>query len=173
MKTSFAALLVCLGMVGCSTPSPTPMTQSAASPSAAEAKKITSIGVVHATANPVQIINGSAELVVTLDIDNGYHVNANPPTFPYLKPTELVISPKEGFSASTVTYPPAVTRKFPFAEKPLAVYEGHAELKSTIRASGAATGEHSLPAVLKVQACDEQVCYPPGQIELNISVLGK
>src|SRR6185295_17270450 len=102
------------------------------------------------------------------------HINANPPTFPYLKATELEIAASDGISASAVSYPSPLSRKFAFADKPLAVYEGETELKATIKADNTASkGEHSLTAQLRVQACDDQVCYPPGQIELKIAVTVK
>jgi hypothetical protein len=138
-------------------------------------QKITSESVVKASAPPITIAaGGSANAVVRLVVQTGYHVNANPPTFPYLKATELGISASDGISASSVSYPSALTRKFAFADKPLAVYEGESEIKATIKADNAASkGEHSIAAHLRVQACDDQVCYPPGQIELRIPVTVK
>jgi DsbC/DsbD-like thiol-disulfide interchange protein len=106
-----------------------------------------------------------------MTIQSGYHVNANPPTFPYLKPTALEISPSDGVSVAFVTYPKAVEKKFAFAEGPLAVYEGNTDVKATLKADKAAKkGERSVPALLRIQACDDQVCYPPGTIELAIPV---
>ena len=170
MKLILAVLTFCF-LSACGS-SPTRTQTPANTPAPVEVKKITSTGVVHATVKRVNLTaGGTGEVVVSLNIDSGYHVNANPPTFPYLKATELVITPSDGFSASAVTYPAALTKKFPFAEKPLAVYEGDAQLKATIKATAQATaGEHSIPAVLKVQACDDQVCYPPGQVDLQIPV---
>jgi hypothetical protein len=108
---------------------------------------------------------------VRLTIQNGYHINANPPTYPYLKATELEIAPADGVSAGPVTYPSPINREFPFAEKPIAVYEGQAELKTTLRADKSAKkGERGIPAKLRIQACDNQVCYPPGTIDLRIPV---
>jgi DsbC/DsbD-like thiol-disulfide interchange protein len=86
----------------------------------------------------------------------------------------LEIVASDGISASAVSYPAPQTRKFAFADKPLAVYEGETEIKATIKADKAASlGVHSIAAHLRVQACDEQVCYPPGQIELRIPVTVK
>jgi DsbC/DsbD-like thiol-disulfide interchange protein len=169
MKLIFSVITLCF-LSACGS-SPT-TTQAPASPSPVEGKKITSTGVVHATVKRINLAaGGSGEVIVSLNIDGGYHVNANPPTFSYLKATELVITPGEGFSASAVSYPAPVTKKFAFAEKPLAVYEGDAQLKATIKATAqAAPGDHSVPALLKVQACDDQVCYPPGQVDLQIPV---
>ena len=106
---------------------------------------------------------------VRMTIQGGYHVNANPPTFPYLKATALEISPSEGISVAFVTYPNGLNKKFAFAEQPLAVYEGDTDLKATLKADKAAKkGERSIPARLRIQACDDQVCYPPGMLELAI-----
>jgi len=123
-------------------------------------------------AQPVQIpLGGSAEAVVRVTIQSGYHINANPPTYPYLKATALEIASGDGVSVAFVTYPKAVAKKFAFAEKPLAVYEGETELRATLKADKATKiGERSIPAHLRIQACDDQVCYPPGTLELAIPV---
>jgi DsbC/DsbD-like thiol-disulfide interchange protein len=120
------------------------------------------------------VAGGSIDAVVRLTIQRGYHINANPPTFPYLIATQLDVTPSDGISTSAVSYPKAVARKFAFADQPLAVYEGEAELKATLKADpAAAKGDRSLAAQLRVQACDEVVCYPPGNIELRIPVTVK
>jgi thioredoxin:protein disulfide reductase len=137
----------------------------------ASTQRITSESVVKVSAQPVAMAAGeSTDAVVRVTIQSGYHVNANPPTFPYLKATELDITAGDGISVSFVSYPTALTKKFAFADKPLAVYEGDTELKARLKADSARKGEHSLAAKLRVQACDDQVCYPPGQIELRIPV---
>jgi DsbC/DsbD-like thiol-disulfide interchange protein len=157
----------------CSKPGPNSASVSAyvatASPTP---QRITSEGVVKAAAQHVEIpAGGSAEATVRLTIQAGYHVNANPPTFPYLKATVLEISPSDGVSVAFVTYPNAVTRKFGFADQQLAVYEGDTDLKAMLRIDKAANkGERSIPAHLRIQACDDQVCYPPGLLELRIPV---
>jgi DsbC/DsbD-like thiol-disulfide interchange protein len=140
-----------------------------------ESKKITSTSVVTAEPQATELTAGnSGEAVVRLAIQKGYHVNANPPTYPYLKATELEIKPGEGVSVGKVTYPQPVTAKFEFAEQPLAVYEGTTQLKAELKAEkGAQPGNRSLSAVLRIQACDDQVCYPPGKIELQIPVTVK
>ena len=143
-----------------------------AGPTLKEDKHITSVGVVKATAQPVEIAAGSSgEAVVRLVIQNGYHINANPPTYSYLKPTELEIAPGEGVSSGPPVYPKALNRKFAFAETPLAVYEGETEVKAPVKADKSAKpGQQSLKAKLRIQACDEAVCYPPGSLDLVIPV---
>ena len=154
----------------CSKPqSPAP---NSASPSESPTQRITSEGVVKAVTQRVEIpAGGSAEATVRLTIQSGYHVNANPPTFPYLKATALEISPSDGVSVAFVIYPNAVNKKFAFAEQALSVYEGETDLKATLKSDKAAKkGERSIPARLRIQACDDQVCYPPGTLELTIPV---
>ena len=177
MNRSTRALLSCLAMLfvssACSRPAPNSASESALAPAASPiAQRITSEGVVKAAAQRTEIsAGGSAEATVRLTIQSGYHVNANPPTFPYLKATALEISPSEGISVAFVTYPTGLNKKFAFAEQPLAVYEGDTDLKATLKADKAAKkGERSIPARLRIQACDDQVCYPPGSLELAIPV---
>src|SRR5262245_46993416 len=110
-------VLVCL-IAGCAK---APAENSAAT-NATEAPPIRSVDVVKASPQEVTITAGeSGEAVVKLEIKNGYHVNANPPSFSYLKATELEITPAEGISVQFMTYPDPLTRKFAFSEKPLAV----------------------------------------------------
>ena len=168
-----SSLLFISTLAACSKPAANSSSESAtAATSSPSAQRITSEGVVKAVAQPVDIPAGaSAEAVVRLTIQNGYHVNANPPTYPYLKATVLELSPAEGVSVGYVAYPNAEHRKFAFAEQPLAVYEGETELKILLKADkNAKKGERSIPARLRIQACDEQVCYPPGAIELGIPI---
>lgn len=135
-------------------------------------KRVASETVVRVEAPPVEIDAGaSTEALIRLRIDNGYHVNANPASFPYLIATQLDIPQVDGISAAKTSYPPPLNKKFSFAEGPLAVYEGEAELKVALLADKAAKrGQTSIPAKLRIQACDDQVCYPPGIIDVWIPV---
>jgi DsbC/DsbD-like thiol-disulfide interchange protein len=136
---------------------------------------ITSVGVVKATPVMASLAKGqSGEAIVRLKIADGYHINANPPSFPYLIPTQLDLTPAAGISVDFITYPTGLTKKFSFDEHPLSVYEAETDLK--VRLSAAKTsqpGEHNLSAKLRVQACDDQVCYAPGTMDLTLPVTVK
>ena len=140
--------------------------------------------VVKVTTLTVQIApGGSADAIVRLSIMPGYHINANPATFSYLIATEVKMVPEpDGFCANTGNpiYPPAVTRTFPFAESPLAVYEGEVEIKLPLQIptpkergcygyplSGA---KGSLPITVRVQACDNEKCFPPATLNATVPV---
>jgi Disulphide bond corrector protein DsbC len=114
---------------------------------------------------------GSAEVALKLTIANGYHINANPPSFSYLKATELTVEPSEGVTPGKPVYPSSVTRKFAFSKDPLAVYEGETAIKLPLNAAGnAQKGAHTLKGKLRIQACDEEACYPPRTIDTSIPV---
>ncbi|MGH9941814.1 MAG: protein-disulfide reductase DsbD N-terminal domain-containing protein [Pyrinomonadaceae bacterium] len=128
--------------------------------------------LVRASAAPVALkAGGQAEAEVRLSIADGYHINANPPTYPYLKATEIEVVPEQGLSAGEPSYPLALRKKFAFAEDQLAVYEHEAVVKVPLRAEGSArAGARTLRAKVRVQACDEEKCFPPTSFETTIPV---
>jgi len=162
---TWALFAVSLVMIGCAHSPPTESNTN-------EPPRIASTDVVKANPQEVSLARGeSGELLVPIQITSGYHVNANPPTYPYLKATELELQPAAGISVEFITYPGPLTRKFAFAENPLAVYEGETTLKAKLKADkSAAPGKHNLSAKLRVQACDEKVCYAPGALDLTVPV---
>jgi cytochrome c biogenesis DsbD-like protein len=114
---------------------------------------------------------GSADAVVKLSISAGYHVNANPATYPYLIATEITPGKAEGVSTDKPKYPKARTQKFQFAEEPLAVYEGDIDIKLPLKADAqAAAGARSLPISVRVQACDTEKCFPPATLNSTVPV---
>ncbi|HEY3102968.1 MAG TPA: protein-disulfide reductase DsbD domain-containing protein [Pyrinomonadaceae bacterium] len=143
-------------------------------PSSAPAQVSSSAQVVKMTVSPVQIApGGAAEAVVRLAIMPGYHVNANPATYPYLIATEIKPEKAKGITADKPTYPAAKTRKFQFADEPLAVYEDEAEVKLPLRADAKTAGEISLPITVRVQACDNEKCFPPATLDSAIPITVK
>ncbi|HEY0323783.1 MAG TPA: protein-disulfide reductase DsbD N-terminal domain-containing protein [Pyrinomonadaceae bacterium] len=130
--------------------------------------------VLQVSATKVEVQAGkSAEAEVKLKIKEGYHINANPAS-QYQIPTQLTIEQAEGIKAGQPKYPASITKKFSFAPQPLAVYETEATINVPVSvAAGAAKGERSVPARLRFQACDEQVCYPPKNLQLSMPVTVK
>ncbi|HWT03078.1 MAG TPA: protein-disulfide reductase DsbD domain-containing protein [Pyrinomonadaceae bacterium] len=117
---------------------------------------------------------GTAEATVKLTVASGYHINANPPSFSYLKATELTVEPGEGVTAGKPTYPSSVTRTFAFSKEPLAVYEGETAIKLPLTAAaGAKKGAQTLKGKLRIQACDEEKCFPPRTMDAPIPVTVK
>jgi hypothetical protein len=128
--------------------------------------------VVRAEASNVDIkAGGSAEASVKLTIADGYHINANPPSFSYLIATALQFKESYEVTPGQPVYPASVTRKFAFSKDPLAVYEGEATIKVPLQADARAPkGAQTLGVRVRVQPCDEEACYPPRNIETSIPV---
>jgi hypothetical protein len=142
------------------------------STSGATTSKLPPADVVRVEVPPVEIqAGGSAEASVKLAIASGYHINANPPSFSYLKATELSVEPSEAIAPGKPIYPSSITRQFAFSKDPLAVYEGETAIKLPLSAAGSAQkGAQTLKGKLRIQACDEEACYPPRTIETSIPV---
>ncbi len=139
-------------------------------PSSSPNEVSSSAQVVKVTASPVQIgAGGSADAIVRLSIMPGYHINANPATFSYLIATEVTPGKLEGIASSKPIYPAATEQKFQFAEKPLAVYEGEADVKIPLKAK-AKVAASALPITVRVQACDNEKCFPPATLNATVQL---
>lgn len=163
---AFITGVLLIGLTGCSKPA-----QNTAAP-AAEPLKITSMSVVKVTADPMEVVAGqSNEAIVKINTQSGYHINANPATFEYLKATELDLPDTPEVFVDYIYYPNPQVKKFPFSEQPLRVYEGETQLRVMLNAEkNAPKGLRTIAAKLNVQACDDKVCYPPGSVDVSIPV---
>jgi hypothetical protein len=110
--------------------------------------------------------SAATTLLVRLRIDEGWHVNANPASFPFLVPTSV-----EGLAGpieATIRYPDGRSFRPAFAPDPIEVYEGEVEIAVTF------DGRSRMPERLAVrfQACDATSCLPPGRAVLAIGSRG-
>jgi DsbC/DsbD-like thiol-disulfide interchange protein len=148
-----------------------------ASPQATPAisRKLSSADVVKVSVPNAEITGGrSAQANVRIVVSQGYHINANPPTFPYLIATKVEASESKGITIGTPVYPAPLTKTFSFAKKPLAVYEGETAINLPLQAArDAAKGARVIPLVVRVQACDDSTCYPPAKIDLSLNLTVK
>ncbi len=129
--------------------------------------------VVNVTTDETKLAAGGAgEAAIKLYIAEGYHVHANPASDKFYIATEVQAAPQEGITPGKPVYPKALTRKLEFAETPLALYEGQPVIKLPLRADGnAAKGRHTFRVTVRVQACNDQACLPPRNIETIIPVM--
>lgn len=127
--------------------------------------------VVSAEAASVEMKSGgSGEATVKLKVLQGYHINGTPAS-KFQIATSLEVEPGAGVTIGQPIYPPSVTKKFTFSEQPIAVYEDEVMLKLPLNATAAAQkGEQKLKGKVRFQACDDEVCYPPRNLETVIPV---
>ena len=102
------------------------------------------------------------DLIVTIAVDPGYHINANPASDAGLVSTQLTLSGHPGLK---VDYPAAQRFKAPFAPQGIAVYQGRVTLLGHLPP---APVRRPSVASLRVQACNDEVCLAPATIEVPI-----
>jgi uncharacterized protein YyaL (SSP411 family) len=118
---------------------------------------------VHAKA-AIRAAGETDEIIVTVLVDKGYHVNANPASFDYLIPTTVTFADLPNVR---MIYPDPISIKPRFAPEGLKVYEGEVTIRATA-AKGALAQSSTPGAELKVQACTDEICLPPATLSLRI-----
>ena len=113
----------------------------------------------------------SFQVAVIGDVEEGWHVNANPPTLEYLIPTELKLESVDGFTFGKMQYPEAARLKFAFADQELDVYEGRVIIRFPVSiAGGEQPGEKVIEGTFRYQACNDQICLAPANLEVRIPI---
>ena len=144
----------------------------AATPKATPAQPTPQQPVVASVEEVTLAAGGAAEAQVRLDIAEGFHVNANPPSDKFYIGTEVRAEAQEGVKPGTPAYPKGVERKLSFSDKPLSVYEGRVVIKLPLTADkGAEKGRHTFRAKIRVQPCNDEACLPPREIDAAIPVI--
>lgn len=120
----------------------------------------------------------TARLAAVLDIEDGWHVNANPASFDYLIPTALEVEAPAGWPQAAVAYPQGKKLAFAFAEEPLSVYDGRVALVARMTVPPeAGVGAVKVRATVTYQACDDSSCLPPvtkeEEVEVRVGAAGE
>lgn len=100
----------------------------------------------------------------TIDVEAGYHINANPASDPDLVPTTLTL---DGYPNLHVEYPAGRIFKPKFASNGINVYEGHVTLRVSLPSAPASPRRL---AHLRLQACNDQLCLAPAEIDASIEI---
>jgi hypothetical protein len=100
------------------------------------------------------------KIVVTIHVDDGFHINANPASQPYLIPTTVSFA---GLSPDRVVYPPAIRFKPKFSDEPLDVYEGTVAIVAVFPPEEL-NGVRVPQVTITVQACTDRICLPPADL---------
>jgi thioredoxin:protein disulfide reductase len=112
-----------------------------------------------------------AKAAVIAEVTPGYHINAHKPSLDYLIPTDVKMSAAPQAKLVSAEYPKAKLLKFPFADAPLAVYEGRVVVATTLRISPSIQpGTYTLDGEFSYQACNDHACLPPAHVPLTLSL---
>lgn len=113
-------------------------------------------------------------LAVRVTLNGEFHVNSHNPSRDYLIPTQIAADSAGELEFGEWIYPEGETRKFPFSEEPLKVYEGTFQIRGTVKVGpGAAVGPRRLILRLRYQSCTREKCLAPKveEIPLDLRVL--
>jgi uncharacterized protein YyaL (SSP411 family) len=108
--------------------------------------------------------DGHDEIVITLTIDPGYHVNANPASTDYLTPTTVTV----GAENAKITYPLVQPFKPKFSTDEISVYESPVLINVEVPGGSFATAQRA-PINIEVQACTREVCLQPAMISAQLA----
>lgn len=105
----------------------------------------------------------TVKVAARVDIESGWHLQSNTPSFDYLIPTVFKVQLPEGWGPARFTYPEGEMQSFAFAKDTLlSVYDGQVTIIGTLRVPPGAR-ERPVPVgvSLRYQACSDRVCLPP------------
>ncbi|MEA3367903.1 MAG: cytochrome c biogenesis protein CcdA, partial [Planctomycetota bacterium] len=108
---------------------------------------------------------------VAIDLDAGYHLNANPPSLEFQIPTKVEPAPHPGITWGEVACPEGEALTADWAgDAKVRGYSGRTILlvAGTV-ADDAPLGPATLRFTLAYQGCDASTCYPPGERTLEVA----
>lgn len=116
----------------------------------------------------------TAALALHVALPAGLHVQSDAPRDPSLIPTALTLEPPPGVTVEEILYPPAEDLVQEGLPEPLAVFDR--EFTIGVRVAVAAqvpAGQLVVPARLRYQACDNQMCYAPaiGEVSWTLRIV--
>ncbi|MEE9319574.1 MAG: DUF255 domain-containing protein [Granulosicoccus sp.] len=120
-------------------------------------------GVVRASAR----LLGDEQLEISIDLKEGWHINAPEPLQDYLIPTSIADQQQQPLQG--VEFPVPVMRKLGFQSETLSLYEGQVTLRAGMPAN--TSGSPLVPVKLTLQACSDEICLAPETLTLRVSTL--
>ncbi len=112
---------------------------------------------------------GTVKGTIVMNIPGGLHVNSSRPNTDYAIPTVVNVN-ATGAKVGAVMYPRGTNRKFEFSDDALNVYENRAVFNFNVAVPANFKGNMvRVNAVVRYQACTEQVCYPPKNKEITLT----
>ncbi len=109
-------------------------------------------------------------VILRFRVEDGFHINSHTPKDELLIPTEIRFNSGSAIKVVGQIYPKGAAFRLPVgAGETVDVYQG--EFRVTVNVV-APKGPSTLVGLLKYQACDNAVCYPPKTLPVVIAVTG-
>ncbi len=110
-------------------------------------------------------------LIITLIIPQGLHIQAHKPAEELLIPTKIKLKETEGITLGEPVYPEPIQLPTAWSKVVLLVYEGTIEILVPIQVSkGIVSGKHKIEGALSFQGCTESLCLPPQEQEFTLTL---
>jgi thioredoxin:protein disulfide reductase len=133
--------------------------------SAAEAVFSAEAAWLHAPPAP----GGTATAVVTIVVDEGWHVNSNAPLDEFLVPTRVLLTLPQGWTADAPAYPRHRLANLSFSDTPVAVFEGVFTVRVRVRAGADGAPSPAIGGIVEAQACNDRQCLAPEEVPFSIA----
>ena len=113
----------------------------------------------------------SAQFAILLNLQEGWKVNSDQPRQDFLIGTNISINSTDQLTATGFQYPNPKTYNFEFSQVPVDVFEGEAPIVFSVFASESLEpGSYELNGTLRIQACDNEVCLAPANLDISVPV---
>jgi uncharacterized protein len=113
--------------------------------------------------------------VVSLTIQDGWHIYANPAGLPEMRPTTLGLDPQSEATVRLleVSYSAGESKVLgSLGTEKVALYEGKVQFTARLKlADDARAGTAKLSFRLSYQACNDQLCQAPARLEVPLTVM--
>ncbi len=98
------------------------------------------------------------DLFVSIEIEPGYHIQANDAKDPYI-PTKIEVTAPAGYKVGAPVFP--ASKVISSAGEKLAVFDSKISVKIPVTPPATARGSQEFSVKVKYQACNDQACDPP------------
>jgi thioredoxin:protein disulfide reductase len=102
-----------------------------------------------------------ARVALKVTLPEGLHTQSNKPREQAFIPTVLTFDPPAGVVAEEIVWPAPTDLAQAGATLPLSVFEREFLVGAQLALPASARGDVVVPATLRYQACDVNLCYPP------------
>lgn len=111
---------------------------------------------------------GTCKVAILVTIQEGWHINTNPPRPETMIPTQFSVKSKHGTTLKEVKYPEGVEITVKGLKEPQTIYEKQVLLRGVLTAPKDSAGQtEELELQVRYQACNEEICHPPKTIKLS------
>lgn len=113
----------------------------------------------------VSALEGQVLIQITLEVEEGYHIQEVAPADPYLVPTKLALALPGGWVVDSVSFPKPEPWLLEGTNDTLGVYGGSLIVEVYLKTGGMPLKGASIPATLSYQACDHAKCFFPRELK--------